>query len=196
MGGQGVVKAYSKLEDGARPYVEKAVLGGKKLWAEGGSKVREGARWLEREHGDTLKSLGDTLRTSFLTLWAMIKGLLLVLWAALLQIFKALEPQLSAAWEASKPFSHQLGRIIIDYSLAVFRWLQENFPGYVLWAQDTGAALVQALEPQLSAAWEASKAFFHQLGKIIIDYSLAVFRWLQENFPGYVLWAQDTGAAL
>ena len=56
--GQGVVKAYSKvgvcchsgkvlfelgvfvqLEDGARPYVEKAVVGGKKLWAEGGSKV-------------------------------------------------------------------------------------------------------------------------------------------------------------
>jgi len=141
--GQGVVKAYSKLEDGARPYVEKAVVGGKKLWAEGGSKVREGARWLEREHGDTLKSLGDTLRTSFLTLWAMIKGLLLVLWAALLQIFKALEPQLSAAWEASKPFFHQLGKIIIDYSLAVFRWLQENFPGYVLWAQDTGAALAQ-----------------------------------------------------
>ena len=28
-----------QLEDGARPYVEKAVLGGKKLWAEGGSKV-------------------------------------------------------------------------------------------------------------------------------------------------------------
>merc|ERR1711915_1172733 len=53
-----------------------------------------------------------------------------------------------------------------------------------------------ALEPQLSTAWEASKPFFHQLGKIIIDYSLAVFRWLQENFPGYVLWAQDTGAAL
>ena len=36
-------------------------------------------------------------------------------------------------------------QIIIDYSLAVFRWLQENFPGYVLWAQDTGAALAQVL---------------------------------------------------
>ena len=35
--------------------------------------MREGARWLEREHGDTLKSLGDTLRTSFLTLWAMVQ---------------------------------------------------------------------------------------------------------------------------
>ena len=37
--------------------------------------VQEGARWLEREHGDTLKSLGDTLRTSFLTLWAMVQPL-------------------------------------------------------------------------------------------------------------------------
>ena len=37
--------------------------------------VREGARWLEREHGDTLKPLGDTLRTSFLTLWAMVQPL-------------------------------------------------------------------------------------------------------------------------
>ena len=38
--------------------------------------VREGARWLEREHGDTLKSLGDTLRTSFLTLWAMVQSII------------------------------------------------------------------------------------------------------------------------
>ena len=34
-------------------------------------------------------------------------------------------------------------QVIIDYSLAAFRWLQENFPGYVLWAQDTGTALAQ-----------------------------------------------------
>ena len=27
---------------------------------------------------------------------------------------------------------------------------------------------VKALEPQLSAAWEASKPFFHQLGKVRI----------------------------
>ena len=36
------------------------------------SKVREGARWLEREHGDTLKSVWETLKTSFLTAWAMV----------------------------------------------------------------------------------------------------------------------------
>ena len=34
-------------------------------------------------------------------------------------------------------------QVIIDYSLVAFRWLQENFPGYVLWAQDTGTALAQ-----------------------------------------------------
>ena len=67
--------------------------------------VREGARWLEREHGDTLKSTWETLKTSFLTAWAMVqkslsllinqlwwifqvKGVLLVLWAVLLQAFK------------------------------------------------------------------------------------------------------------
>ena len=33
------VFTFLQLEDGARPYVEKAVVGGKKLWAEGGSKV-------------------------------------------------------------------------------------------------------------------------------------------------------------
>ena len=36
-------------------------------------KVREGARWLEREHGDTLKSIWETLKTSFLTAWAMVR---------------------------------------------------------------------------------------------------------------------------
>ena len=34
-----IVSTFLQLEDGARPYVEKAVVGGKKLWAEGGSKV-------------------------------------------------------------------------------------------------------------------------------------------------------------
>ena len=95
--GDGGVKVYSKLEETARPYVDGALVSGKKLWAEGGEKVlavgsvflipswlvydqdhacfqvREGARWLEREHGDTLKSTWDTLKTSFLTLWAMVQ---------------------------------------------------------------------------------------------------------------------------
>lgn len=141
--GDGVVKVYSKLEKATRPYVDSGLVSGKKLWAEGGEKVREGAKWLEKEHGDTLKSTWETLKTSFLTVWAMVKGVLLVLWALLLQVFKAIEPQLSAAWEASKPFFHQLGKVIIDYSLVAFRWLQENFPGYVLWAQNTGTALAQ-----------------------------------------------------
>ena len=33
------VFTFLQLGDGARPYVEKAVVGGKKLWAEGGTKV-------------------------------------------------------------------------------------------------------------------------------------------------------------
>ena len=37
--GNGVVKVYSKLEEGARPYVDTALVGGKRLWAEGGEKV-------------------------------------------------------------------------------------------------------------------------------------------------------------
>ena len=37
--GNGVVKVYSKLEEGARPYVDTALTSGKRLWAEGGEKV-------------------------------------------------------------------------------------------------------------------------------------------------------------
>ena len=37
--GDGVAKVYSKLEEGARPYVDSALLSGKRLWAEGGEKV-------------------------------------------------------------------------------------------------------------------------------------------------------------
>ena len=37
--GNGVVKVYSRLEEGARPYVDTALVGGKRLWAEGGEKV-------------------------------------------------------------------------------------------------------------------------------------------------------------
>ena len=39
--GDGVVKVYSKLEEGARPYVDTALVSGKRLWAEGGEKVRQ-----------------------------------------------------------------------------------------------------------------------------------------------------------
>ena len=37
--GEGVVKVYSKLEVAARPYVESGLVGGKRLWADGGEKV-------------------------------------------------------------------------------------------------------------------------------------------------------------
>ena len=40
--GDGVLKAYSKMEKGTRPYVDSALVSGKRLWEEGGAKVRPG----------------------------------------------------------------------------------------------------------------------------------------------------------
>ena len=37
--GDGVVKVYSKLEEATRPYVDSGLVGGKRLWAEGGEEV-------------------------------------------------------------------------------------------------------------------------------------------------------------
>ena len=85
---------------------------------------------------------------------------------------KAIEPQLSAAWEASKPFFHQLGKVTL---------LPSSCHAIL------GKARMYNLAP----------CNFQSSGvKVIIDYSLVAFRWLQENFPGSVLWAQDTGTAL
>ena len=53
--GDGVVKLYSKLEEGARPYVDSALLSGKRLWAEGGEKVSVIACICEGECGQWMK---------------------------------------------------------------------------------------------------------------------------------------------
>ena len=88
---------------------------------------------------------------------------------------KAIEPQLSAAWEASKPFFHQLGKVAITLS-------RNSTSDLHFYSSDFHMLFV--------------RMFHFSDAKVIIDYSLVAFRWLQENFPGYVLWAQDTGSAL
>jgi len=54
----------------------------------------------------------------------------------------------------------------------------------------------QALLPYLTPVWEASKPFFHQLGKFIIEKSLEIVNFLQANFPAYMDWVRETGCAL
>jgi len=49
----------------------------------------------------------------------------------------------------------------------------------------------RAVLPILLQAWEASKPFFHQLGKIIIDKSVEFWEFLHLNFPAYVDWIGD-----
>ena len=88
---------------------------------------------------------------------------------------QAIEPQLSAAWEATKPFFHQLGKVAIT--------LSRNSTSYLhFYSSDFHMLFV--------------RMFHFSDAKVIIDYSLVAFRWIQENFPSYVLWAQNTGAAL
>jgi len=53
----------------------------------------------------------------------------------------------------------------------------------------------QAVLPYLTQAWEASKPFFHQLGKFIIEKSFQLGNFLQENFPVYMDMVTQTGDA-
>ena len=87
-----------------------------------------------------------------------IKGILLVLWAALLQIFKV-----SQSLEIISPHFHHRNLNVPKPSLFLHMYL----PWDLTLVMNT-LSYVKALEPQLSAAWEASKPFFHQLGKVRI----------------------------
>lgn len=127
-----LVTAWGSLEEGAGPYVESSVKSGRAAWAEGGKQLRKAARWVEKEHGASLSSL-----------WASLRGLGLSAWTLILQLGQAVTPYLAPVWEASKPFFHQLGKVIIEKCLEFGHFLQTNFPAYTSWLTETGSSLAQ-----------------------------------------------------
>lgn len=118
--GQKTVKMYEQAERVARPYVERTISGGQVAWKEGGSYIRKGAKYIEENHGDRIASVWDSVKAGGAVIWSK----LLVIWECVL-------PYLLQAWEASKPFFHQLGKFIIEKSVEVWEFLYGNFPVYM-----------------------------------------------------------------
>jgi len=120
------VKFYEQAEKFAKPYVESSIKSGKTAWKQGGFYIRKGAKYIESNYGDL-----------FANVIAQAKTALAKLWRILLEVWDLILPSLLQAWEKSKPYFHQLGKIIIDKSVESWDFLHQNFPVYVDWLSDT-----------------------------------------------------------
>lgn len=127
--GQSTAQYWGHIEEGTRPYVERSLASGKAAWMEGGKQLRLFSRWVDREHGEQLGRM-----------WGAVQGMVSYVWSLILMLWQAALPYLTQAWEASKPFFHQLGKFIIEKSFQFGNFLQANFPVYVDWVTHTGGA--------------------------------------------------------
>jgi len=119
------VKLYEQAEKTTKPYLESSIKSGKAAWKEGGVYMRKGAKYLEANYGEVAAQI-----------WAQFKTVFGVIWSYVLIGWRAVLPILLQAWEASKPFFHQLGKLIIDKSVEFWEFLHLNFPVYVDWVGD------------------------------------------------------------
>lgn len=126
------VKMYEQVEKSAKPYVESSVKSGKAAWKEGGVYMRKGAKYLEANYGDLFANILAQAKTACGIIWSYV----LIGWQAIL-------PVLLQAWEASKPYFHQLGKIIIEKSVEFWEFLHNNFPVYADWAAEVFGSLSQ-----------------------------------------------------
>lgn len=119
------VKLYEQAEKAAKPYVESTIKSGKSAWKQGGVYMRKGAKYIETNYGDLLNSG-----------WIQTKAFLEMIWRYLLQVWQQILPMILHAWEISKPYFHQLGKIIIDKSVEMWEILYDNYPMYAEWLSD------------------------------------------------------------
>merc|ERR1712129_346921 len=126
------VKLYEQAEKTAKPFVESSLKSGKAAWKEGGVYMRKGAKYLETNYGDL-----------FAQIWSQVKAACGIIWSYVFIGWQAILPVLLQAWEASKPYFHQLGKIIIDKSVELWEFLHMNFPVYLDWVADLFGSVSQ-----------------------------------------------------
>merc|ERR1719348_2934514 len=73
------------------------------------------------------------------------------------------------------------------------KYLEENYGEFFNQSWSKIREAWKQLLPHLKEAWEASKPYFHELGKIIIEKTLELWKYLQENFPVYMEMLTQTG---
>jgi len=125
--GHKTVRMYEQAEKLARPYIDSSISGTKAAWKEGGIYMRKGARYVEENHGETLSGI-----------WQSVKFGCNAIWRKLLELWQVILPYLLQAWEASKPFFHQLGKFIIEKSVEVWEFLHSSFPAYMDYLSEVG----------------------------------------------------------
>jgi len=118
--GKSTSMMYEEVEKMSKPYLESAIKNGKTAWNEGGKQIRVGAKYLEENYGEFFNQF-----------WSKIKEMAQCVLDQIIQAWKQILPHLKEAWETSKPYFHELGKIIIEKTLEVWKYLLDNFPVYM-----------------------------------------------------------------
>lgn len=98
-----------------------AVKSGKSAWHEGGQHLRDGAKYVEDNYGDVINSAWKEVSicvTIFVTnpmnvTCDQVKCMAHCAWDQVVWAWRQVLPHLKTAWEASKPYFHQLGKVVI-----------------------------------------------------------------------------------
>lgn len=138
--GQKTVIMYEKAEKVTYPYVERALISGQSAWKEGGRYLRQGAKYMETNHGDTIASI-----------WEVMKSGVTFVWKQMLILWKIVLPYLSQAWEMSRPFFHNLGKVIIEICMEVSQFLHAYFPVCIDYMYEIGGVIVNTWQKIVEA---------------------------------------------
>ena len=77
---------------------------GKAAWNEGGRQLRNGAKYVEENHGDLLQNIAK-----------QITGAVSLMREYFLQAWREILPYLNQAWQSSKPYFQQLGKVKTEF---------------------------------------------------------------------------------
>jgi len=115
-----VGEVIKEMRNNAQPYVDKAGKSFVEAWHQGGEVLRKTAKYVEKNYGKDLASARDCVLTYLGKGFQMVKSLLLVIW-------EAVRPALEAAWQTSKPYLRDLGKVLVENGQVAWEWVGKIF---------------------------------------------------------------------
>jgi hypothetical protein len=137
-------KYYQAAELQYGPYINSTGEKLSVLYATAKTNTLQGYEWLNANYGDTVRAgLAKT------------KDLLKVVRLQCEEAGKNLIPFLDRVWTQARPYFQTLGKIVLDRSIEVWTYLQQQFPVYIDWLTESGTLLLESIQNSIQKIVQA-----------------------------------------